>query len=60
ISTTQRLCSLGFLYQRRLREVFPIAATSNATIRNANPDHKLAMLFYWKNIPFRQLSVCVL
>ncbi|MCJ7714178.1 hypothetical protein MUO66_06950 [Candidatus Bathyarchaeota archaeon] len=28
------------MYQRRLREVFPIAATSNATIRNANPDHK--------------------
>jgi hypothetical protein len=27
------------LFQRRLREVFPIAATSNATIRNANPVH---------------------
>jgi hypothetical protein len=28
------------VFQRRLREVFPIAATSNATIRNANPVHK--------------------
>ena len=40
ISTTQPLCSLGSAYQRRLREVFPIAATSTATIRNANPAHK--------------------
>jgi hypothetical protein len=34
------LCSLWSVFQRRLWDIFPIAATSNATIRNAIPVHK--------------------